>query len=246
MSSESVDHKVALVLGATGAVGKQVLLDLLKNGTYEKVVTVGRRPVQLDDSVPQDKLVQKTVDFENLDASREDFKNVNDVYCCLATTRHDAGSAEAFRRIDQGYVLNSAKIIAEENKSATSALSPVHFLYCSSGGANKNSPFLYIQSKGQTEEGIAKTGFQRVSIFRPGYLEVVEPRPRTRWPEHISGYIISPINRLFNLHLAVGVDVVGRSMHKVAMQSKAVPSDAKETVTDFYGNKDIEELGASK
>ncbi|KAI8148154.1 hypothetical protein BJV82DRAFT_664483 [Fennellomyces sp. T-0311] len=100
MSSGGVGHKIELVLGGTSDADKQVLLDLLKNGTYEKVATVGRRPVQLDDSVPQDKLVQKTVDFENLDASRENFKNVNDVYCCLATTRHDAGSAEAFRRID--------------------------------------------------------------------------------------------------------------------------------------------------
>ncbi|KAI8145202.1 hypothetical protein BJV82DRAFT_50791 [Fennellomyces sp. T-0311] len=241
-----MEHKVALVMGATGAVGKQLLLDLLKNGNYEKVITVGRRFVQLDDSIPQEKLVQKIVDFENLEASREEFKRVNDVYCCLATARADVESAEAFRRIDQGYVLDSAKLIAEENKSSTSKLSPVHFLYCSSVGANKNSSFLYVQSKGQTEDGIIKTGFQRVSIFQPGFLEVVEPRPRTRPGESAIGAIFAPISRFLNLHLAVGVDTVGQAMHKVAMQSKAVPNDATETKTDFYSNKDIEELASSK
>jgi oxidoreductase len=41
----------------TGAVGKQLLKDLLQNGQYAKVVSVGRREVKLEDSVPQDKLV---------------------------------------------------------------------------------------------------------------------------------------------------------------------------------------------
>lgn len=56
----------------------------------------------------------------------------SDVFCCLASTRADAGSAEKFVKIDQTYVLNSAKLIQEENKPADSVLAPVHFLYCSS------------------------------------------------------------------------------------------------------------------
>lgn len=65
---------------------------------------------------------------------RLDLTNLNsrDVFCCLATTRADAGSADKFIKIDQTYVLDSAKIIQEENKPAGSELTPVHFLYCSS------------------------------------------------------------------------------------------------------------------
>lgn len=44
-----------------GAVGKQLLKDVLKNGKYAKVVAVGRRPVELDESIPQDKLVRLLV-----------------------------------------------------------------------------------------------------------------------------------------------------------------------------------------
>jgi oxidoreductase len=50
----------------------------------------------------------------------------------LGTTRADAGSAEKFKKIDQEYVLQSAKIIAEENKDTSSNQSPVHYVYCSS------------------------------------------------------------------------------------------------------------------
>ncbi|KAG1067009.1 hypothetical protein G6F42_026570 [Rhizopus arrhizus] len=77
MSENNNMNKTAMVFGATGAVGKQLLKDVLKNGKYAKVVAVGRRPVELDESIPQDKLVQITVDFENLEAHREDFKNVS-------------------------------------------------------------------------------------------------------------------------------------------------------------------------
>jgi oxidoreductase len=62
-----------------------------------------------------------------------------DVYCCLGTTRRDAGGAEQFKKIDQSYVINSAKIIAEENKPEGAKLAPVHFLYCSSGVKTKQT-----------------------------------------------------------------------------------------------------------
>ncbi|KAJ8652726.1 hypothetical protein O0I10_011608 [Lichtheimia ornata] len=244
--------KTALVLGSTGAVGKALVKDLLFNGDYQKVITVGRRPVELDSNIPQDKLEQKTVDFDKLEEHRDKFKNVNDVFCCLGTTRADAGSSEAFKRIDQGYVLNSAKIIAEENKpvsdntsTSVPSLSPVHFLYCSSAHSNPNSPFLYPQSKGQTEQGIINTGFQRVSIFHPGYLELEEPRPRTRLLETTFGSVISPINRFFNLHLAVPVTRVAEAMRKAAasdVSAGQTSSLGKETIVDRYVNKEIEEM----
>ncbi|KAI7858809.1 hypothetical protein BDC45DRAFT_497681 [Circinella umbellata] len=246
MSTEA-GKRTALILGATGAVGKACLKDVLQNGNYSKVITVGRRPAQLDDNIPQNNLEQKTVDFENLEASRAEFRNINDVYCCLGTTRADAGSAEAFRHIDQGYVVNSAKIIAEENKSQetstnnNSKLSNVHFLYCSSKGADKNSMFLYPQSKGQTEEGIIKAGFQRVSIFHPGFLQVEEPREKTRLLETLFGSIITPINRYTGFHMAIPVTSVGQAMRKVANQDASKPI-AETTQVKYYSNREIEDM----
>lgn len=45
-----------------GAVGKELLKDILKNGSYTKVVSIGRRQVRLDDSIPQDKLVSRMIE----------------------------------------------------------------------------------------------------------------------------------------------------------------------------------------
>ncbi|GAA5809291.1 hypothetical protein MFLAVUS_002697 [Mucor flavus] len=248
--SESTMNRTALVLGATGAVGKQLLKDVLKNGSYTKVVSVGRRPVDLEDSIPKDKLVQKTVDFENLEAHREDFKNVNDVFCCLGTTRADAGGAEKFVKIDQGYVLSSAKLIAEENKAADAKLSPVHFLYCSSMGSNKNSPFLYPKVKGQTEEALSEAGFEKVSIFSPALLETVEPRTRPRMMDKIVMAVFRPINGLLGLDQIISVETVGKAMHRVANNSSLKPSDVNAVKTSTIGslvsrfsNSDIHSIG---
>ncbi|CAO0802209.1 unnamed protein product [Mucor circinelloides] len=253
MSENNNMNKTAMVFGATGAVGKQLLKDVLKNGKYAKVVAVGRRPVELDESIPQDKLVQKTVDFENLEAHREDFKNVSDVFCCLATTRADAGSADKFIKIDQTYVLDSAKIIQEENKPAGSELAPVHFLYCSSTGANKNSMFLYPKTKGQTEEKLAETGFEKVSIFRPGLLEVVEPRTHPRLLEPVAVAICKPIFNLFGYKGVNSVDTVGKAMHKVAEDSSIKPADASSikksvigSLVSAFNKNDIENIVHSK
>ncbi|KAI8972358.1 hypothetical protein BDB01DRAFT_845126 [Pilobolus umbonatus] len=237
--SNSTDNsmKTALVFGATGAVGKQLLMDVLKTGTYSKVITMGRREVKLDDSIPQDKLVQKVIDFDNLEASRDDFRGVNDVYCCLATTRKEAGSADNFVKIDQGYVLSSAKLVAEENKSKTSdsTLSPIHYLYCSATGANKNSMFLYPKTKGETEEALKQTGFEKVSIFRPALLETVEPRPNNRIVESIALAVIPSISHFFNLHQSVSVKDVGRAMHKVAEDNSIKPSSPNGVSTSTLG-----------
>ncbi|KAG0744945.1 hypothetical protein G6F57_006707 [Rhizopus arrhizus] len=220
-----------------GAVGKQLLTDLLKNGKYEKVISVGRRQVELDSNTPQDKLEQKVVDFENLDRHRKDFKNVSDVFCCLGTTRADAGSAEKFKKIDQEYVLQSAKIIAEENKDTSSNQSPVHYVYCSSKGANKNSMFLYPKTKGQTEEELKELGFQRVSIMRPGLLQTVEPRSNPRFVEKLGQTLFGPINHFFNLHMVNSVVSVAKAMHKVAEDKSIKPSGLNSIKTDSLGSQ---------
>jgi hypothetical protein len=94
------------------------------------------------------------------------------VFCCLGTTRADAGSAEKFIKIDQTYVLNSAKIIAEENKPAdgSSKLSPVHFLYCSSAVSVYTFDAYYYTVAYQfiTIRDLTRT--------RPSYI----PRPRVK------------------------------------------------------------------
>ena len=82
--------------------------------------------------------------------------------CCLGTTRRDAGSAARFREIDHDYVLNAARVAR--------AAGVRHWSYVSSSGADANSFFLYMKTKGQTEEDLKALGFPVTTIWRPGML----------------------------------------------------------------------------
>ncbi|KAI8073874.1 hypothetical protein BC940DRAFT_231926, partial [Gongronella butleri] len=219
-----------------GAVGKEVVKDLLTADKYSKVVTAGRRAVQLDDTIPQEKLVQETVDFENLDKSRGVFKNVD---------------AENFKKIDQEYVVNSAKIVAEENPAeGQQGKSKAHFMYCSSMGANASSFMLYPQSKGQTEERLKEIGFDRVSIFHPGFLEVAEDRPRARFAERLAGMFMPPLSNTLKLHMSISVTSVARAMRMAA--TEATPSYVKPTThasgskVTYFTNKDMDTMNEKK
>ncbi|KAI9304585.1 hypothetical protein BJ944DRAFT_163307 [Cunninghamella echinulata] len=240
-NSETEMNKTALVLGATGAVGKALLKNVLKDSNYTTVIAMGRRAVELDDSIPKEKLVQKTVNFGNLEENRQDFRNI----------KADAGSAENFLKIDQEYVVNSAKMIVEENPSKnneSTTKSPVHFLYCSSTGANKNSWFLYPRSKGETEERLSEAGFEKVSIFQPGFLEVEVPRANTRFAEALVGSFVPKINGLFNLHMSVPVVNVGQAMKLATQQPNSIPKNVQTRTSKIgskvfiFSNKNIDEM----
>eukprot|EP00048_Salpingoeca_helianthica_P015683 m.228023 g.228023 ORF g.228023 m.228023 type:complete len:223 (+) comp17382_c0_seq1:31-699(+) len=155
----------AIVIGATGAVGHHITGILLGNPNFSKVTTIGRKPLTLSEEYASvansPKLEQKTVDFENL--TRESFEGHDVVFCALGTTRKDAGSAEAFRRIDFTYVDRAAQQCHEAGVK--------YFAYVSSQGASASSWFLYPQVKGQVEDAIKAKGFPTVAIARPGLLD---------------------------------------------------------------------------
>jgi len=154
--------KTALVIGYTGATGREVVKALVETQRFEKVVLVGRRQVEFKDEPRIEELEQRVVDFDNLEKHKEAFSGFDVVFCCLGTTRKDAGSAEAFRRIDFDYVHESARLCKDGGTT--------HFHYVSSHGSNKNSSFLYMRTKGEVEEALAATGFQTLSIYLPKLL----------------------------------------------------------------------------
>ncbi|QRW18846.1 oxidoreductase HTATIP2 [Rhizoctonia solani] len=167
--------QTALLIGATGATGRHVLRELLKDPQFTRVGEFGRRSLPESElhGVDTSKLQRKVVDFEKLDekewkegrwdvvlyhvgvsftsypASAPAYRYENS----LGTTRNQAGSAEAFEKIDREYVINAAK--------AAKSTDPSHqrLVYLSSGGANASSSFLYTRSKGLTERGLASLGY---------------------------------------------------------------------------------------
>lgn len=224
-------QRSALILGATGAVGKSLLGDILKARAFERVVCIGRREFDVTGLEGTDLLIQKKVDFEKLEDYKTEFREFSHAFCCLGTTRADAGSDEAFIRIDHDYVINSAKLIAEQNPMSsppkddgneatekdTAPASAVHFLYCSAANADPSSLFLYPRTKGLIEKDLSSLRFSRLSIFQPGGLEGSN-REKPRLLETIFTKFFYPvINLVQPRKYTVPVTIVARSMLRYAV-----------------------------
>ncbi|GBC04207.1 hypothetical protein RclHR1_05570008 [Rhizophagus clarus] len=206
-------ERSALFLGATGAVGKTLLVDLLKSGSYKTITTIGRREFEYT-GPNKEALIQKVVSFDNLDDHKEAFAGSYDtVFCTLGTTKAEAGSAENFVKIDKDYVINAAKLIKQQNPSVD-----IQFLYCSSTGANANSSFLYMKTKGEIERELAEVGFNKIAIFRPGFLKADRVRANVSYFEILFVFLISLLDYIVPKKAVVHVDVVGRAMRKVATE----------------------------
>jgi uncharacterized protein YbjT (DUF2867 family) len=147
--------KTAIVLGATGLIGKKVTEHLLKNEAYSTVIILVRKPLNIN----HPKLKQHIFNYDAIDKT---LLKGDDLFCCLGTTIKTAGSKEAFRKVDLDYVVNVAK--------ASKGNGINHFAVVSAMGANKNSTVFYNQIKGEMEESIKAIGFNSTYIIRPSLL----------------------------------------------------------------------------
>lgn len=174
-------QKTALIAGASGLVGSQLLPLLLASSRYSKVLVVGRRPVP----IVHPKLEQRILDFERLEENAMQLI-ADDVYCCLGTTLRQAGSKSAFYRVDYLYVVTLAALTAR-NFAA-------QLLLVSAVGASPSSRIYYQRVKGEMEEAVRQLPFRAIHIFRPALLlgERDEQRPAERVTAMLLG-MLSPL-----------------------------------------------------
>lgn len=149
--------RTALVAGGSGLVGTSVLRRLLNQPEYGRVISLGRRRLPIGDAA----LEQREVNFDTLQ-ELDDLPPVDDVYCCLGTTLHLAGSRQAFRAVDLGYVRAVAALGRRFGAN--------QFLLVSALGANPQSRFFYTRTKGEAEHAVAEAGYEAVHMFRPALL----------------------------------------------------------------------------
>lgn len=205
--------RTALLAGATGLVGGQVLEQLLAAAAWSRVVTVGRRTLPLR----HDKLEQRIVDLGAL-AAQADLPRVDDVFCCLGTTIKQAGSQAAFRRVDHDFVLGLA--------NAGLQLGATQFLLVSAIGADAASRVFYSRVKGEVEAAIRALPYRAVQIFRPGLL--LGKRAEQRFGERIAMAVMPVVHpfligRLRRYH-SIDARDVARAMVRIAREAPRGPN----------------------
>ncbi|MDP1420439.1 NAD(P)H-binding protein [Peribacillus simplex] len=167
-------NKTALILGATGVVGTQLVKVLSNSKIYREIHLLTRREMKFTEP----KCTVHVVDFESL-SMYADLFNVSDVFICLGTTIKKAKTKEAFRKVDYDYVIEAAKMAKTSNVEK--------LLVITAMGANSQSKLFYSRVKGDVEGTLQHLELNTVHIFRPSLL--LGERKEFRAGEKISGLL---------------------------------------------------------
>lgn len=196
----------AIVIGATGAVGKDLVEELLSRREYEKIITFTRRPLD----IKSEKIESYIIDFDRPSDWAHLVKG-DVLFSALGTSLKQAGSKEAQYRIDHDYQLSFAKAARENGVP--------HVVLVSSLGANRSSSIFYLKLKGLIERDVESLQFPQLSILRPPSLI----RKHTKRPtETVSVKLFQMANALglFKTMAPVPTEAVARKMADLGLETK--------------------------
>ena len=147
----------ALIIGATGATGRELVKLLLKDDNFNQVtIFVRNAPI-----IKAKKLTIHVIDFKEIEKNK-DLINGDILFSALGTTKKDAGEKDQQYEIDYTYQYEFAKISSENGVGQLSLIS--------SFGANERSSFFYPKIKGELEKSVKKLNFHKIDIFQPPML----------------------------------------------------------------------------
>jgi uncharacterized protein YbjT (DUF2867 family) len=173
--------QVALVAGASGMVGSELLRALAAGGAYQRVIALSRRPLSFE----APRLVNRIIRFENLEQELQGL-SCADAYCCLGTTLREAGSPQAFRAIDYDLVLQFARFAQAAGAKTLIAMS--------SAGAAPEARNFYLKVKGETELALIALRFRALHLMQPSLL--LGSRRQWRPTEALSRALLPVFNPL--------------------------------------------------
>jgi uncharacterized protein YbjT (DUF2867 family) len=167
----------AIVLGASGLVGSELVSVLRASPFYRNVLLLGRRPL----GVSHAKIVERVIDFD-----APDLEGISEghLFCALGTTLRKAGSEAAQFRIDCEYPTTIATRLRAQGVQ--------RMILVSSVGASTSASNFYLRTKGQLEANVIALGFESTSILRPSLL--LGPRKEFRAGERAASALMKVAN----------------------------------------------------
>jgi uncharacterized protein YbjT (DUF2867 family) len=147
----------ALVIGATGATGRELVNTLINDEDFNQVSIFVRKAPDLE----HEKLKIHIIDFNEIIKHKELIKG-DILFSALGTTKKEAGGKQRQYIIDYTYQYEFAKIAAENGVDQLSLVSSI--------GANPKSFMFYPKMKGELESDVKKLKFKKIDIFQPPIL----------------------------------------------------------------------------
>ena len=150
-----------IVTGATGMVGKGVLLECLDHTDITEVLSISRKTSGI--SHPKLKeLIHK--DFSEFASVADQLKGYDACYACMGVS--SAGvKEEQYTRMTYGFTLSLARELLKADPKTT-------FTYVSGVGTDSSEKgrSMWARVKGKTENDLLTLGFKQAYMFRPGAI----------------------------------------------------------------------------
>ena len=172
----------AIIAGASGLIGSNLLHILLNQPEYNEIVILVRKST----GIIHPKLKELIIDFDKLDSYASEISG-HAIFSCLGTTNNKTPDKALYKKIDYDYPVQLAEL------GFKNGIKQYHLV--SSIGANKSSSTFYLKLKGETDEDVAKTGIKTVHIYQPSFL--IGNRKEFR----ISEKLLIPVMKVFDFLL---------------------------------------------
>jgi len=199
----------AVIAGASGLVGNELLHVLLQESTYDEVLILIRKHLPIQHK----KLVQLQVNFDELEQHLNAI-NGHALFCCLGSTKSKTPDLNVYRKIDHDYPVKLAQI-ALKNKMP-------HYHLVSAIGANSTSSNFYTKMKGETERDIQAVGIRSLHIYQPSLL--TGNRKEHRLTERIATGVMKIIDPLLlgglKKYQSIAAATVATAMYKQSLNQE--------------------------
>ena len=179
--TNSAMPKTAILLGATGATGSELLQLLLNDSRYDTVKLFSRKA----SGVNHPKVKEYVIDLFTLEQHVADFTG-DVVFCCIGTTKAKTPDTDTYYKIDYGIPVAAATLAALNGIES--------YIVISALGADKESGIFYNRTKGQMQEAVLEQNIANTHILQPALI--IADRAENRLGEKIASAVFKGINSL--------------------------------------------------
>jgi uncharacterized protein YbjT (DUF2867 family) len=216
----------AIVAGATGLIGSQLLDILLAGEDYDEVMIIVRKKLNITHA----KLTQLVIDFDEL-ANHLSSITGEVIFSCLGTTKNKTPDTGTYYKIDHDYPLQLA------NMAKQNGIKQFHLV--SAVGANPDSKTFYIRMKGETERDISALDLPSVYMYEPSML--TGRKQEKRFVEIFFEGLFKFINPLLNGKWKKYRSVSGATVAR-AMYDQSLKNEPGKWVVHFESGIPVKEL----
>ncbi len=200
--------KTALIIGATGLVGKNLVQLLLKDEQFAKVIVFVRKSMR----VQHEKLSEHVINFDKPETWVQDVKG-DVLFSTLGTTIKQAGSQANQYKIDHTYQYQFAQAAAQNQVPS--------YVLVSAASASPDSKIFYSKMKGELERDVKQLPFKSITIIQPGLLH--GERQEERFGEKLAFGVLKAVNSigLFRQYRPIEGATVASAMRNAGIHARA-------------------------